>query len=93
MKLADRVAIVTGAARGIGREIALTLVREGAKVTICDIDIEPLNDVANEIKAAGMTHGYIIPGIFIPPVSLAISSDTISWDFTNASFTAANIRS
>jgi NAD(P)-dependent dehydrogenase (short-subunit alcohol dehydrogenase family) len=53
MKLADRVAIVTGAARGIGREIALTLVREGAKVTICDIDIEPLNDVANEIKAAG----------------------------------------
>jgi 3-oxoacyl-[acyl-carrier protein] reductase len=53
MKLADRVAIVTGAARGIGREIALTLVREGAKVTICDIDIEPLNDVAAEIQAAG----------------------------------------
>ena len=53
MKLADRVAIVTGAARGIGREIALTLVREGAKVTICDMDIGPLNDVANEIKAAG----------------------------------------
>ena len=53
MKLADRVAIVTGAARGIGREIALTLVREGAKVTVSDIDIEPLNDVANEIKAAG----------------------------------------
>ena len=53
MKLADRVAIVTGAARGIGREIALTLVGEGAKVTICDLDIEPLNDVANEIKAAG----------------------------------------
>lgn len=53
MKLADRVAIVTGAARGIGREIALTFVREGAKVTICDIDIEPLNAVADEIKAAG----------------------------------------
>lgn len=53
MKLTDRVAIVTGAARGIGREIALTFVREGAKVTICDIDTEPLNDVASEIKAAG----------------------------------------
>ena len=53
MKLADRVAIVTGAARGIGREIALALVREGAKVSICDIDIEPLNDVADEIKAVG----------------------------------------
>jgi len=53
MKLADKVAIVTGAARGIGREIALALVREGAKVTISDLDMEPLNDVANEIKAAG----------------------------------------
>jgi len=53
MKLAGRVAIVTGAARGIGREIALTLVREGAKVTISDLDMEPLNDVADEIKAAG----------------------------------------
>ncbi len=53
MRLADKVAIVTGAARGIGREIALSLVREGAKVTICDIDIEPLNDVVNEIKTAG----------------------------------------
>ncbi len=57
MKLADKVAIVTGAARGIGRAIALTFVREGAKVTICDIDIEPLNAVANEIKAAG---GYAL---------------------------------
>jgi 3-oxoacyl-[acyl-carrier protein] reductase len=53
MKLAGKVAIVTGAARGIGREIALALVREGAKVTICDLDMEPLNDVADEIKAAG----------------------------------------
>jgi NAD(P)-dependent dehydrogenase (short-subunit alcohol dehydrogenase family) len=53
MKLADKVAIVTGAARGIGREIALTLVREGGKVAICDVDVEPLNDVADEIKAAG----------------------------------------
>ena len=31
MKLADRVAIVTGSARGIGREIALALVREGGE--------------------------------------------------------------
>jgi 3-oxoacyl-[acyl-carrier protein] reductase len=53
MKFADRVAIVTGAARGIGREVALALVREGAKVTISDLDMEPLNDVVDEIKAAG----------------------------------------
>ena len=53
MKLAGKVAIVTGAARGIGREIALALVREGAKVTISDLDMDPLNEVVDEIKAAG----------------------------------------
>ena len=36
---------------------------------------------------------YINPGIFIPPVSLLISPETISWDFINASFIAASIKS
>ncbi|MFC1994796.1 SDR family NAD(P)-dependent oxidoreductase [Chloroflexota bacterium] len=53
MKLQDKVAIITGAGRGIGRSIALTFVREGAKVAICDIDIEPMNDLVNEIEASG----------------------------------------
>lgn len=47
--LKDKVAIITGAARGMGREFTLRFVKEGAKVTICDIhDCEP---VAKEIKA------------------------------------------
>ena len=37
MKLKDRVAIVTGAAQGIGRAYALRLAQEGAKVVIADI--------------------------------------------------------
>jgi 3-oxoacyl-[acyl-carrier protein] reductase len=49
MKLKDRVAIITGAARGIGKAIALTSVREGAKVALVDVDKEGLNILKNEI--------------------------------------------
>jgi 3-oxoacyl-[acyl-carrier protein] reductase len=49
MDLSDRVAIVTGGARGIGREIALKLAEVGARVVVSDIvDAEP---VVEEIKA------------------------------------------
>ena len=38
MRLKEKVAIVTGAASGIGKEIALTYAREGAKVAVADLD-------------------------------------------------------
>jgi len=51
MRLENKVAIVTGSARGMGRVFALRLAREGAKVTICDVlDCAP---VAKEIEALG----------------------------------------
>ena len=37
MQLKGKVAIITGSARGLGREIALRFVKEGAKVVLCDI--------------------------------------------------------
>jgi len=53
MKLQDKCAIVTGAASGIGREIALTYAREGAKVAIADINEQAAEATAKEIHRAG----------------------------------------
>src|SRR5579872_4911850 len=50
--LNDKVAIVTGATRGIGRAIAETFVREGASVVICGRKAETLEQVAREIGPA-----------------------------------------
>ena len=52
-RLEQRIAIVTGAGQGIGRAIALGLVREGARVAIADVNEESANTVKNEIEASG----------------------------------------
>jgi 3-hydroxybutyrate dehydrogenase len=53
MKLQDKVCIVTGAASGIGKEIALVYAREGGRVVIADLNLEAAQATANELKAAG----------------------------------------
>jgi len=53
MRLKEKVAIVTGAGRGIGRAIAVTLGREGAAVVVTDINLESTKKVADEITAQG----------------------------------------
>lgn len=52
-KLAGKVALITGAASGIGRAIANTYAQEGAKVAIADINLEAANQAASEINATG----------------------------------------
>ena len=54
-RLENKVAIVTGAAKGIGEAIALRYGKEGAKVVVVDINEEGMNSVAAAINAAGGT--------------------------------------
>ncbi|AQT78546.1 diacetyl reductase [Mycolicibacterium litorale] len=53
MTLDSKVALVTGAARGIGRGIALRLARDGADIALVDVRAEGLDDVAAEIAEIG----------------------------------------
>jgi NAD(P)-dependent dehydrogenase (short-subunit alcohol dehydrogenase family) len=53
MKLEDQTAIVTGAGRGIGKEIVLALAREGAHVLLAARDEQALNSVAQEVREMG----------------------------------------
>lgn len=53
MNLKNKVAIVTGAGRGIGRAIALMLAKHGADCVIVDMDIKNANQVAEEVKTLG----------------------------------------
>lgn len=53
MKLQGKVAFVTGAASGIGLEIARAMAREGAAVAIADISVEGAQRAASEIEAEG----------------------------------------
>ena len=53
MRLRDKVAVVTGAASGIGKEIAKTFVREGAKVAIADLNQEAASATARELDNTG----------------------------------------
>jgi 2-hydroxycyclohexanecarboxyl-CoA dehydrogenase len=53
MRFADKVAIVTGSSRGMGRAIALGLAREGAKVVVVDINPSGGEEVVQEIEKGG----------------------------------------
>jgi 3-oxoacyl-[acyl-carrier protein] reductase len=53
MSLNGKIALVTGAAQGIGRDIALGLAADGADVAICDVNLEAAQKTAADIEAKG----------------------------------------
>jgi 3-hydroxybutyrate dehydrogenase len=75
MKLQDKVCIVTGAASGIGKEIASTYARAGGKVVIADLNLDAALAVAEQIKAAGGT-------------SMPVAMDVTSEESVNAAVAA-----
>jgi 3-oxoacyl-[acyl-carrier protein] reductase len=75
--MANRIAFVTGASRGIGRACALALSAGGAKVVLAARQLDRLEQVAAEIRVAGGE-------AFIVPIDLA-SQDSIKEAFSSAS--------
>ena len=67
MKLAGRVALVTGAAQGIGKAVALLLARNGADIVVSDINLVKAEEAANEIKSIGRK-------------ALAVKGDVANWN-------------
>ncbi|MFQ6113188.1 MAG: beta-ketoacyl-ACP reductase [bacterium] len=58
MRLKDKIAIITGAACGIGRTTAITFAREGAKIVAADINEQAGTGVVEAIKAKGGTANF-----------------------------------
>lgn len=53
MRLKDKAAIITGSARGIGKATAVKFAQEGAKVVVCDVNFDQVNETVEEIKNMG----------------------------------------
>lgn len=53
MRLKNKVSIITGAGRGIGRATAVKFAKEGAKVVVCDLTPEWIDETVQAIQAAG----------------------------------------
>jgi len=53
MRLKEKVCVVTGAAAGIGKAIAIKMTSEGAKVALCDVDETGLRETAAELRELG----------------------------------------
>ena len=75
MNLRNKICIVTGAASGIGREIALRFAREGARVAIADLNKDAAQTLANEITRGGGK-------------ALAVAMDVTNEDQVNAAVAA-----
>ena len=77
MKLDGKAAIVTGAAQGIGKEIAYSLAKEGANVAVSDIDLEHAEQTAAEIRKMGREALVVKADVSMPEEAANIVEKTI----------------
>ena len=77
MKLDEKTAIVTGAAQGIGKEIACSLAKEGANVVVSDIDVEHAEQTADQIRRMGREALVIKADVSMPEEAANIVEKTI----------------
>ena len=71
MRLKDKVALVTGGARGIGQAIAMTFAKEGADIVVADVNLEIAQKTALEIEGLGRK-------------ALALEMDVTNYDLVEA---------
>jgi len=76
-KLDGKVAVVTGAGRGIGRGIALRLAKEGAHVVVASRTERTVNQVVNEIKATSKSALGITVDVGSPDQVIAMVDQTV----------------
>ena len=77
MKLDGKTAVVTGAARGIGKEIACSLAKEGANVVVSDVDLEHAEQTAAQIRKMGRKALVIKADVSVPEEAANIVEETI----------------
>ena len=79
-ELTGKTVLVTGASSGIGRAAALAFGREGARSVVCARREERLNEVIDELKAAGVeTHGFLLDVRDRSAVNRAIAALPEEW--------------
>ena len=80
MKLKDKICIITGAASGIGKEIALTFAREGGKIVIADLNQEAADATAAEIAAIGaLAMGVVMNVVDEEQVNAGVDEVVRAW--------------
>jgi 3-oxoacyl-[acyl-carrier protein] reductase len=75
--LADKVAIITGSGRGIGRAAALLFAREGAKIVVSDIDSVPAEEIVAEIRASGGQAASFAGDVTSPAFADGVMKETV----------------
>jgi 3-hydroxybutyrate dehydrogenase len=79
-QLQDKIAVVTGAASGIGKEIAATFAREGARVAVADLNRDAAETAVAELKAqGGQAMAVVVDVTDEAQVNAAVASVVSAW--------------